>query len=257
MEVFFSQDFIVKNIGLSRSIPISVGLTSSKLRHYHALLYISSGAKEYTFKDGTVFTAKAGDIIFIPKGTDYTVTGTVAGKSHSINFEIGNACKLSPFLFKTRNPSVFLESFKSCNMAYTGKSVGYNARCKAELYNIIYNMQKEFELSYITKDTRNRLQPALDFIHSNFTKDNISIPMLAARCKMSDSMFRLTFTNAMGLSPIKYINSLKISHAKELLSTEDCSVSEAAELSGFHDECYFSRAFKKYTGVSPKEYKML
>lgn len=118
-------------------------------------------------------------------------------------------------------------------------------------------MQKEFELSYVPKNTQIRLKAAIDFIHDEYTKENISIPKLAALCKMSPSMFRLTFTNTMGLAPIKYINNLKISHAKELLSAEDCSVAEASELSGFHDESYFSRAFKKHTGVSPSEYKML
>ena len=117
-------------------------------------------------------------------------------------------------------------------------------------------MQKEFALSYVPKNTQKRLQPAIDFIHSEYTKENISIPKLAALCKMSPSMFRLTFTNTLGVSPIKYINNLKFTHAKELLSTEDCSISEAAMLSGFHDECYFSRAFKKHTGVSPSEYKL-
>ena len=204
-----------------------------------------------------MYSAKAGDIVFIPKGTAYTVTGISDGKSHSINFEINNNCELNPFHFKTRNPSIFLESFKSCNMAHTSKAVGYNAKCKAELYSIIYNMQKEFEMSYVSKSTKNRLQPAIDFIHENFTKDNISIPFLAKLCKMSPSMFRQVFTNTMGLSPIKYIGSLKIAHAKELLSTEDCSVTDASKLSGFHDECYFSRTFKKHTGLSPTEYKAL
>ena len=257
MEIFVKQDLTVKKIILSRSIPITVGSVAGKLRHYPVLLFISSGEKLYTFEDGKVFSAKAGDMIFIPKNTAYTVEGITKGKSHSINFEINGDLELRPFHFRPRNQSVFLESFKSCNLAYTGKSVGYEAKCKSELYNNIYNMQKEFELSYVSKDTRNRLQPALNFIHSEYTKDNIAIPELAALCKMSPSMFRLTFTNTMGISPIKYINNLKITHAKELLTTEDCSVSEASKLSGFHDECYFSRTFKKHTGVSPSEYKTL
>ena len=79
--------------------------------------------------------------------------------------------------------------------------------------------------------------------------------MLASLCNMSEVLFRRNFKNSTGLSPLKYINNLKISRAKELLSVGMCSVSEAATLSGFHNECYFSREFKKHTGMSPVEYK--
>ena len=116
-------------------------------------------------------------------------------------------------------------------------------------------MQNEYLLNYVSKSTVKKLNPAIEYIHKEYTKDNISIPYLASLCDMSEILFRRHFKNATGLSPLKYINNLKIENAKELLASKSCNVSKAAELSGFHDECYFSREFKKATGASPKNYK--
>ena len=48
-----------------------------------------------------------------------------------------------------------------------------------------------------------------------------------------------------------------INKAKELLCEADVSVSDAAELVGYRDLKYFSRLFKKTTGISPSDYKKL
>ena len=47
----------------------------------------------------------------------------------------------------------------------------------------------------------------------------------------------------------------RIEKAKELISSTKMKVYEVSEMVGFEDTGYFSRVFKKYTGISPKEYK--
>ena len=227
---------------------------SAKTRSYHALLYIVNTERLYSFENGKELNVKNGDILLIPKGLHYSVSSKHIREGFAIQFDTKDHIP-EPFVFKPKNASAFLDAFKNAAHTWRNKSVGYKMRCKAELYNIICNMQAEFELSYISKSTENRLNPATEYIHREYTNDNISIPYLASLCNMSEVLFRRNFKNSTGLSPLKYINNLKISRAKELLSVGMCSVSEAATLSGFHDECYFSREFKKHTGMSPVEYK--
>ncbi len=126
---------------------------------------------------------------------------------------------------------------------------------KAEAYNAICNMIKEYELEYVRKNKNERIKPAIDYIHSEYTNDNITISTLAELCGMSEVSFRNIFTISMGITPLKYINNLKIASAKELLLSKSCTISKVAELFGFHNESYFSREFKRYTGVSPSFYK--
>ena len=62
------------------------------------------------------------------------------------------------------------------------------------------------------------------------------------------------FKKFYGVTPIKYINQLKLKRAKELLYSGMYSVSEAAYHSGFSDLSHFCRFFKKNIGVLPSEY---
>ena len=55
----------------------------------------------------------------------------------------------------------------------------------------------------------------------------------------------------MGISPLKYINEVRIKKAKVLLQTRDNSVSEVAMAVGFNDVNHFGRMFKKQYGITP------
>ena len=74
-------------------------------------------------------------------------------------------------------------------------------------------------------------------------------------CGITPEYFRKLFKSFYGISPLKYINNLKITHAKELLASGMYSVTEAALQSGYIDMSYFSREFKKASGNSPKYYR--
>ncbi|KTE91477.1 AraC family transcriptional regulator [Desulfitobacterium hafniense] len=57
-----------------------------------------------------------------------------------------------------------------------------------------------------------------------------------------------------GIAPARFLAELRIQRAKDLLQT--CSsVKQVAECVGFSDNLYFSKAFKKQTGVSPSEFR--
>ena len=193
--------------------------------------------------------------MFLPKEEEYTVACTEFGETYSMNFELYEDIPLSPFVFRPKNATAFFEYFKAAEAAWRKKYTGYDMRLKAEAYNVICNMIKEYELEYVGKKGNDRLKPAISYIQNNYNKENISMLRLAELCGMSEVSFRKIFTNAMGITPLKYINNLKISTAKELLLSKSCTISKVAELSGFHCDSYFSREFKKHTGMSPLEYK--
>lgn len=72
---------------------------------------------------------------------------------------------------------------------------------------------------------------------------------------LSKSRFIHLFKDLTGASPWKYILSLKVERAKELLAEEHLSVRDIAETLGFTDQLYFSRLFKKHTGLSPMAFR--
>jgi len=88
-----------------------------------------------------------------------------------------------------------------------------------------------------------------------FSDSSYSVYETAGKINMSEAYFRRLFRSEYGMSPSEYLISLRIAHAKNLLTYQNSSVSEIAIACGFSDIYYFSRRFKKETGMTPTEYK--
>ncbi len=69
------------------------------------------------------------------------------------------------------------------------------------------------------------------------------------------SWFRQTFRRITGMSPTHYLNRLLMSRAKELLVSENQSITEVAYLLGFENVGHFSTAFRKMTGITPRHFR--
>jgi len=63
------------------------------------------------------------------------------------------------------------------------------------------------------------------------------------------------FKKRYGVSPLTYITTLRINRAKHMLRENGSSISEVAQKAGYSDPAYFSRVFRKYVGVSPKQFR--
>ncbi len=92
------------------------------------------------------------------------------------------------------------------------------------------------------------------YIDFNYFK-RVSLVDLASIFCVSQSHLCREFTKNFGMSPIKYLNNLRIEKAKELLSVSDYSIGEIAYRVGFNDIHYFSRYFNKQERVSPAGYR--
>lgn len=82
--------------------------------------------------------------------------------------------------------------------------------------------------------------------------ENLSVDEIAAHCCFSTASLKRIFSKYAGMSVHKYFILLKINRATLLLQ-EGNSVTETAQLLGFSDQSYFSKVFKKHTGISPSQ----
>lgn len=95
---------------------------------------------------------------------------------------------------------------------------------------------------------------AVRYFQENY-RQNIRIDQYAAAHGMSAGWFIRTFKEYTGLTPARYLLSLRMSHSQDLLENTDCSIAEIAEIVGYENPLYFSRVFKKQTGISPSGYR--
>ena len=255
VEDFMNYDFNITRIVLAIFVTAGTGDAIHKNRPSHGLAIHKGGEKIYTFTDGKKLTVRENDIIYLPKYSSYAVKSKEYGDCYAINFDIDEDISFEPFVVKVKNFNEIIEHFRVANKIWGIKKTGHILKCKAELYNIIYALRQEYFSEYFPTKKLEIIKPAIDYIHENYSKKCISVEWLSEMCNITPEYFRKIFKSFYGISPIKYINNLKIIQAKELLVSNMYSVTEAANKAGYTDMAHFSREFKKSMGISPSECK--
>jgi AraC-type DNA-binding domain-containing proteins len=139
---------------------------------------------------------------------------------------------------------------------YERRGVGYELRTKANLYLILVSLLERHQVPAADKEKlshqQQQLYPVLQYIEEHYSQ-KIMLKDLSAIINMSPHHLCRLFKKLMGMPPIEYINHLRINEAMKLLREHHLSVSEASMIVGFNDSNYFSRLFKKYHNISPKD----
>jgi len=103
-----------------------------------------------------------------------------------------------------------------------------------------------------------KVQKLKHMIIEGFADADFRIGKAMACIPLNEDHLRRRFKTALGMTPHEYLEWLRIENAKKLLDPSggtDMSVAEAGYLSGFYDPLYFSRIFRRHTGLSPSEWR--
>lgn len=119
----------------------------------------------------------------------------------------------------------------------------------AELLILIYRYMDE---AYLPICTNESLKKAISFIRTNFQTD-VSIEDVALQTGVSERYLRKLFTMHLNISPLDYLNQLRVNKAIELLRNTELSVKEVSFMCGYKSPQYFSKVFKLQMGFSPKD----
>jgi AraC-like DNA-binding protein len=120
-----------------------------------------------------------------------------------------------------------------------------------KLLHYISLQVKEKKLQPTT--TNNWIQRSKQYMDMHFTEE-LSVADVAKYIGIHRSHFTPSFVNEFGITPVQYLLSLKMKRAAEMISEHSFTITEIAYSLGYSDLYSFSRAFKKFYGVSPKQY---
>jgi two-component system response regulator YesN len=95
---------------------------------------------------------------------------------------------------------------------------------------------------------------SIDYIRKNYMK-KVTLDEVAACVYLSPSYFSKVFKQEMEMSFNTYLNYIRIEMSKKLLSDPSIAIVDISNLVGFEDQSYFSKVFKKMTGLSPKKFR--
>jgi len=102
--------------------------------------------------------------------------------------------------------------------------------------------------------SNNRLAYVIEFINKNL-QDNITIKTLSQKAYMSEPHFYRCFKQQFGITPVDYINEQRIKTAQMMLLAADRTITEICFSCGFNNLNYFLKLFKRYTGLTPVQYR--
>ena len=235
-------------------------------RNDYQLLYIAAGKGEFYFKgskEPTIVT-KGNMILFRPGEPQvyyyYAVDKTEVYWVHFTGW------KVEEYLERYELPH-------DENVFYTGVSPDYpwiynqmirelqlqrvNHEDMISLYmhHIFITINRYIKERRETKnDTINDIERAAHYFKDNYNKQ-ISIEQYAEEHLMSVNWFIHSFKSVMKMSPMQYIISLRIAIAKGYLENSTKNITEISNEVGYENALYFSRLFRKYTGMTPTEYR--
>ena len=243
--------------------------------NFPELIFIKSGVHNLILNNENI-TLNPGQIMIYAPGHFHTMgdKGSDA-TSYILSFDT-DSTELQkiynrPITLNSMQKNIFLEFAETGIKYFTRKTVNGVSRMtlKKDIseYKILYFKKRlELFLSDISKTQQmNQREEKKHSIRTDefeqivkFMEDNISkkftLEDFAFAGAMSVSKLKYLFRNFTGNGPVAYFNILKIEKAKKLICLNKYNFSEISDILGFNSVHYFSRLFKKVTGIPPTEY---
>ncbi len=99
-----------------------------------------------------------------------------------------------------------------------------------------------------------RIKKMLGFIHEHY-RENITVAMIADHANVCTRECLRCFREFIHMSPIQYVISCRLNDACRMLGSGEYTVTEVCEACGFENPSYFSKMFRRQTGLTPSAYR--
>lgn len=218
---------------------------------YYDLTFVLKGQITYT-ADGETLVLNKDDAILLPPGTlrarDY---GDKPVKYVSFNFTLlpDVSLPLEKFI-----PRCISEEVKKLMCVFPNRRLSPYYNAKQKLSNVLNYIL--FEILEASRSNTNNVytQRIIQYIECNITK-KMSLQSISREIGITREYAATLFKRETGQTVTEYINQRKMLLAKDLLLHDERSLSELATYLGYDSYNYFSRLFKRYFQISPRELK--
>ena len=231
------------------------------------LFYVVDGKGEFNIQ-GQRFPVKANDFVIINPQVEHTELSSPDEPLEYIvlginGLSFSNLTPVSegghPFsFFNLRDEQKDILSYLNAMVQEaTSQSMSYELVChnllEILLIKILRHQHFDLEVGKQSKATKD-----ISFIKhylETYYHESIQLEDLASMTHLSRFYISHSFKKEIGMSPMEYLIAIRIRESKILLRTTNYSISQVADIVGFTTPTYFSKQFRKSTGISPTDYR--
>jgi len=223
--------------------------------HFHetfSIGFFTKGGCKYKVgsKDEII---KAGDIRIIPP---FELHKTYKGEWEYLHFDIGYESILN-FLYpiEIKQNTITHKSFqdkKLFNIAFELYSnLNDELMFEENFIKLCERIYKSFCNVCIIDYKKSKLSKAIEYIFTYWNKNDLTVEEIANSCDLSLYHFTRNFHKLYGITPHRFIMSLRVERAKEKILKTSLPMSVIAYECGFSDQSHMIRTFKKFLGYKP------
>ncbi len=111
------------------------------------------------------------------------------------------------------------------------------------------------DIKYAAFDYYRRLRRVKRYIDRHYAED-VTLRNAASIACLEEKYFSNFFHKKTGVRFCDFLSHVRVEHAKRLLGRDDLSITEIATTVGYHNRRTLERAFKKWTGITPSQFRM-
>ena len=230
---------------------------------YYVIGFIEKGQRYLLCKNQEYLINEGDLLIFNPhdthsceqlneKALDYRCLNISTDTMRGINYEVTGNKVLPQFSRQVIQQSDLIPSLKELHNLIMQQDTNLH---KEELfYFLLGQLIEEYGSNIMLENKKavDEIQKVCAFIEENYAQ-NISLHDLSVIAKWDKYYLLRAFTRQKGISPYAYLEAIRIGKAKKLLEHGVLPV-EVALQTGFADQSHFSNFFKKFIGLTPKQY---
>lgn len=218
----------------------------SKARFSAAYIFPLCGEIKFTQKGHCVIADRKAPV-YIPAGAAYVNECLVDAESIVFNINDTNDSDVIRSLFPMNEDRLIRIYNRICVLkAMT------TGNAQAETFSLLYRVISESITEQKDKE-KELIDPAIETIELRLNDSHLNMEELAQSCHVSKTYLNKLFSEAVGMSPFRYLTLVRMEHARYMLR-ERYPVGEVARSVGYSDIYQFSRAYKRYYGVSPRSH---
>ena len=179
------------------------------------------------------------------------------GKPMQETRNIIDAVNRSAFFIKVEENPIFVTLIRAIFEEMQNKNAYYRECVGGLAYTLLYEIARfngRGNVQSCGKNNSLQLENAIEYVERNYP-NNFKIADLANECHMSETHFRRVFQEKMNMTPVEYVNFVRIKKACELIDKTDISMEDVAEKVGFITPSTFNRNFRLIIGTSPYQWK--